>query len=344
MEVFRPDVKAGVFILIGGALFIWALFKVGGVLATFQDQRELVMDFANAQQVREGTEIFQRGMKIGSVTRVGLGPGGDRIQIVAEVNPRAKLVRGTKARIDNKSLLGGKMIELIPPIEGPFEDLGADDIVPGMPPSDMAQMMQAAADLLPAIKDSLDQLTKKLMGTMGQMDETMIVLRKRMEVVDDLKPDVVSTLEAYRNLALNADKQIADLSAKLVEVADGVDPMLDGIKADISKLTDELGEDLAELTAKVSVLVDDSGKLVRDVDNVLLSNQDELTGTLQALEGTMRNLESLTATLADKPSALVWGKGKKSNADTGAQDRERADRELRESGYITRKPAAGGNQ
>ena len=345
MDVFRSDVKAGLFILVGAALLIWAVFKVGGLFASFQEQRELVMDFANAQQVREGTEIYQRGMKIGTVSRVGLNPDGNRIHIFANIDPLAKLAQGTKARIDSKSLLGGKMIELIPPAEGPFEDMGADDIMEGMPAGDLSQLVAAATELLPAIKVSLDQLTTKLVVTLEQIDKTLVDLRERMRVVEDLKPELVSTLEAYRGLAHNADKQLADLSAKLGKAADGVDPMLDGIKQDISKLTTQLQTDLSTLTVKVNGLMDDSGKLVRDADNLLLANADELAGTLRSLQQTMVNLESLTATLADKPSALVWGRGKDKNKDTGPQDRKRAADELRDSGYITRKPATtGGNQ
>ena len=56
----------------------------------------------------------------------------------------------------------------------------------------------------------------------------------------------------------------------------------------------------------------------------------------------MRNLESLTATLAEKPSSLVWGRRKK-NADKGRAGTN--EDELRETGYIGPKPAGnGGNR
>ena len=114
MEYFRSDVKSGLFILIAFFCFIFGIFMIGGVLEKFKSSRKITLYFENSQQVDEGTDVLYRGKKVGQVSGVSFAQDGIGVDIICDVDPRTKLYKGTKARIGDKSALGGKLIELHP--------------------------------------------------------------------------------------------------------------------------------------------------------------------------------------------------------------------------------------
>jgi len=343
MEIFRPDVKAGLFILVGGVLFLYALFRVGDLLDAFEDRRALEMRFTNAKQLGLGTEIYYRGMKIGKVTGIGVDEDGMHIRVIGEIEPETRLFAGTLARIDDKSLLGGKIIELIPPVEGPYDPIAEDAVLEGIPPADLAAFIQAVSEILPTLEQTLADLSSKVGRTLEELDKTLAATRKSLEVVEGLEPDLRDTLASFKTLAEHVDANFAEMTVELGESLDGIDPAVDEMKTEIVALTRQLRTDLKTTMTEMNALMADSGHLVRDADALLLNNSDELEGTLRALEVTMRNLEVLSETLADKPSALVWGR-RKNRAAKRAAEEQANEEELRESGYIGRKPATdGGN-
>jgi len=337
MEVFRNDVKSGLFILLGSAIFLFALFKVGGVMDSWKEQATITLDFLDAQQVTPGTEVFYRGMKVGSVSSVGLTKDVKRIHMLCKLDPETHLFVGTTARVSDKSLLGGKLIELLPPDEGPFKALGADDIIAGLPAGGLTKLMAQAEELMPSIQDSLKELVTKMSTTLVKVDQTLVDLRGKLGVIDDLKPGLDSTLASIRTLTDDTNKNLSGLTTKLNQTVDDLGPTIRNLEGEVTALTSQLRTDLKVVTDNLNKVMLSTDQVMGTTNALMVDNYDELTASMQSLQVVLANLEVFSATIRDRPSSLVW-KGKKKNGtkkNPSAEDQYK--RELRATGHIDRR-------
>ncbi len=340
MEVFRDDVKSGLFILLAAALFLFALFKIGGVMDSWKEQSVVTLEFEDAQQVTPGTEVFYRGMKIGTVSSVGLTAENDRIHMLCNLNPETSLFQGTTARVSDKSLLGGKLIELLPPTEKPFKALGADDRITGLPAGGMNKLMEQAEELMPVIKTSMEELVSKMSTTLAEVDVTLIQLRDKLGVIDDLKPGLETTLASFRTLADDTNQNLTGLTTKLNGTVDDLGPTIRNIETEITTLTTQLRQDLKGVTDNLNKVMASTDKVMGTADSLLVDNYDELTSSLKSLDLMLANLHEFSAIIRDRPSALVWKGKKKDKKHLSAEDQYK--RELRATGYIDRRGKEGG--
>lgn len=311
MQVFRNDVKTGLFILLAMVAFIYAIFRVGDLFDGFGEQREIQMIFTDALQVNEGTEVFYRGMKIGKVTSVGMNAEGEAVLVTARIDPESKLFQGTIARIDDKSMLGGKMIQLLAPTEGPRTAMPEDQVITSVPPADLTSMIATMNEILPELKDMVGSLVNKLTETLTEVDQTLAVLQDGLGKIDTLTPTMVETMESYKALAETAEGRIDEISEKLATTLDQAPGMLDSVENDWKVLTEDLKKQLSETTTQLNGLIASADKMVGGIDGMMTENREGLKTTLSALETTMVNLEELSATLAEKPNALIFGKSRK---------------------------------
>jgi len=108
--------KVGIFVLAGLAITILAVFLIGEQRRLWVSKVKYHTSFTNVAGLREGSPVRMGGVDIGDVTKVGHSADAKDPRIHVEmsiVKREADRIReDTVATVENKGLLGDKMIEL----------------------------------------------------------------------------------------------------------------------------------------------------------------------------------------------------------------------------------------
>lgn len=335
MQVFREDVKAGLFIVIALLTFTFAVLKVGGMLDQLRPGRDVIMNFENTNGLVEGNPIQYRGKKIGTVQEIRFADLGQSIDVVASIDPDLVLYEGTVARIADKSVLGGKLVTLVPPdASGGLQPLADDAIIPGEPSVGLDTILVSLQSMLDDYRGRIDGLLGQAEIVLGNVDGGIHDLRTQVNRFGELQPEAKEALVAYTTLAkelsVKADALIIELTATL----EAAKPATIELRDEFVALAQESKQSLNEITIRLNRLLETSDRTVDRADSILVDNYAELNQTIRALKETVRNLEYFSAAIAEKPNRLLFGKPLPVPApDTDA----RFDRELRRSGVLERK-------
>ncbi len=92
--------------------FIYAA-NVSGIGASASGYRVLA-DFENAEGISIGTDVRLAGIKVGTVTSMGLNKESFQASIAMDIENDVKISDDTSAKISSEGLLGGRFIALEP--------------------------------------------------------------------------------------------------------------------------------------------------------------------------------------------------------------------------------------
>lgn len=348
MEYFRNDAKSGLFIVVGGLLLIFAIFKVGGVLDSFKARRIVTLNFENSQQVDSGTNVLYRGKKIGRVEDVIFSETSG-VDIKCAIDPNTQLFKGTKARIGDKSALGGKIIELFPPAKTAgveMQPMSDDEVIIGLPPAGLGAAIEALNAIVQENKAKVNEildnvnLTVKKYEAVG--DRIIAFIDKQDPIVTDTIAEAKKALESVKvkvaEVGDNINKSVddyRDLAKRLNEQVDKLGPKTGETLDEYKALATQLQEDIRATRGQLETVLASANDLMANADALVSDNYEEVTDSILALRETLRNFEVFSAKVAETPSLLVWGGGDGA-APAKLSDEEIFDRELRVSGFIGR--------
>jgi ABC-type transporter Mla subunit MlaD len=266
--------------------------------------RKLEIEFRDATGIKPRSSVKFAGKTAGSVAEIrylGLterSEAGDHMNAVRitvrldkDVPP---LAADVTARLDAETLLGEKFIALTP---------GR----PGAPPLPEGAVIQGGE------VSSIDRLTRS----------TQVTVESVNEILTMFKCDYPALVPRLAEL-ISRGNSILSQGSNLVH-------NVDGTVLNASEVVTKLKADYAELIPKLNSLFDQAkgiatnadlamGKvnaLVERVDGVVKTNEDDLAKILDDLRIVSQDLKvistytkALTATLAEKPSTLIWGRKK----------------------------------
>jgi phospholipid/cholesterol/gamma-HCH transport system substrate-binding protein len=122
------DLKVGFFVLMGLVLAGLVIFLIGNERRFFDRSLDFHTSFDDVQGLRPGAPIMMSGVRVGQVDKVGYGEGDGTTVVVALsiVEDSAKRIRSDAwVQIENKGLLGDKMLVLHPGATGTSVEEGA---------------------------------------------------------------------------------------------------------------------------------------------------------------------------------------------------------------------------
>lgn len=307
MNVFRNDVKVGIFILAAIILFLFGLFQVGGIMERFKPGRSLVLEFSNAQRVQPGTEIIYRGKKIGTVKDVAFDEKGFGVLVECSVMPEAVLFSGTQARTEDKSALGGKLIELYPPQDSQAVTLlGDNEIIPGLAGAGLTDLIINLNKTVVTLDSRLSELMDKADLLLTNLNETSSLASQRLKGLDGFGKQVKDTLQSYVHLAQTLEERANSLSGKLDQSIEKVVPATTATLDEVRLLARQLQGDVATLKTDLQQVLAQTNETLAGANDLMVSNQRDLRESLIALESTLRYLEIFSKQIAERPSSLVW--------------------------------------
>ena len=195
-KIGLAELRVGLLVLIALAVLIVLILNASGTLNPFARTLHLKARFADANGLREGSEVRLAGVRIGKVDKirlltaseVGTGPNPNKIEVDLSVNATIDGVPATdRIRTDSTaqqaspSLLGSEMMVNITPgtaLGSPVKDGATLPSSSGNTMSDLATRGTELAERLGKLSDQLNDVVKDVRegkGTVGRLfnDESL---------------------------------------------------------------------------------------------------------------------------------------------------------------------------
>ena len=191
MNKYRREVS--IEILVGLFMFI-VLITLGVftiVLSSekfFEESYRYEFVFSEISGLREGDNVYVRGMNVGRIKQTDLQEGHVRVYVTLDVP--LHLRHGYKIDVVDSSMLGGKKLKIY---EGPddAQELGEDMTILGTKPVDMIEELALAIDGFQMMIDSVNAGE----GTLGKLLKDETIHDNMAKISEDLML-VISRLES----------------------------------------------------------------------------------------------------------------------------------------------------
>ena len=249
------EVRVGLFVLIGVAAFLIALFTFTDV-GTFRGRYYVTTTVADAGGVRRGDPVQMRGVNIGRVVGFGMVPEG--VEIRLELYNEYDVPEGSAAHLKSSGLLGGMTVDVIPGTSP--EHLEDGDVLPGT----SAEGLLSSAESLGV---EADTVLRRI---------TALLAPQAIGAVHGSAAELQTLLVELNAVASRQRQELAALSASLRRSAEG----LEGVTT---------GPELARAVARVDSLTVRMNETTASLD-VAARSLDTVLGRIERGEGTLGRL------------------------------------------------------
>jgi ABC-type transporter Mla subunit MlaD len=297
--------------ILGATVIICSLVLLGALtfaLSGFPARkggRKLEIDFHDATGIKIHSSVKYAGKSAGTVALIRYLRPEERLQALDPLNVVRVTVQldeevptlpsDLTARLDAESLLGEKFVALTPgKAEAP--PLSAGAIIQG---GEVGSIDAVARSAQAAIK-TVDEILTKLKG-----DYPALIPR-----LAELLGQGNSLLTQSSNLVHNADTTILSANDAVTK-----------LKADYAELIPKLNALFAQarsIATNADLAMSKVNGLVERLDGVVKTNEGDVAKLVEELRVVSQNLKvvttyakTLSGTLAEKPSTLIWGRKKK---------------------------------
>lgn len=271
--------------------------------------RKLAIEFHDATGIKLHSSVRYAGKAAGTVTEIRYLTAEERqkardpenaVQIIAVLNPDVPpLMEGLTASLAAETLLGEKFIALAPgQPKAPL--LAANTVIQGAASASLDTVFGASKEALETVNQLLDHLKSDYPSLVPRLAE---LLRQGNSI-----------LGQGSNLVNNVDATIQNANGAVTQLKTDYSELIPKLNA-LFVQAQKIATNADQAILKVSSLVDRA-------DNVVARNEGDISKLLEELRVTSQNLKvvttyakALTATLAEKPSNLIWGRKKKSLPD-----------------------------
>lgn len=327
MEATRERTLVGLFVLIAGGLFLWAVIVVSGGLGGATVLHPAYFKFAGG--VQPGAPVRYGGLLVGKVERVRVDPkNSTRIEIEVKVSRDAPLKTDSVAKISTLGPLTDNYIEITTGSEhaalsSPGSTLLSAEAF-GLP-----QLGDAAQALLPDLQSALQKLNQNLDGLHVTLARANDLLNDRNRanigsslsnlehMVSDVRPKVTESLDNLSGLLTDTRPKVSASLSNVQDLTTRMGPLLDDLKTATARANDSLGqvdstllENRSDIRASVQGLRDTVAKstvLLNQLNLTLDQNSPNIDDLLNNIRMITENLRNLTETLMRSPASLIRG-------------------------------------
>lgn len=289
-------------ILVG--LFMFTVLIALGVFTIVLSRENLLKQahqyefvFNEIGGLRDGDNVFLRGMNVGRVKQTTLEQG--RVRVFVTLDVPLQLRKGYSIEVVDASMLGGKNLKIY---EGPDENepLGENMTILGEPPVDMIQELGKAVRAAEGMIASVERGE----GTLGKLlrdDEMYLVVREMMDNMNQVVAQV-SRGEGTVGKLLMEDDVYTDVSVLMSNARMLSDRIAagEGTLGALMTENDQLYDDLSatmvavrDISESINAGEGTLGKLVRDAK--LYNETTSLVEDVRAAVDDLREASPITS-------------------------------------------------
>ncbi|MFC4992689.1 MlaD family protein [Rubritalea tangerina] len=297
----RPETVVGLFVLLGFLTLAALIVQFGRVGESKGDTYHVSVEFKDASGLIKGSEVRMGGARIGRVLNTPSLTDELTVLVKLSLDDRVKIYEGSQFMIQSISLLGDKMIVVIPPEDGLREATLQDgDQVTGggaggldALQSDAESVARDARKLMKDARTSLlkfDSALDDIRVVSGRLGDTLEKVNQGVlgdENLENLKKSIANleqATESFKGLGKGLEPSVAEVRAAIASVkdaADAAEKTFDVVQTEVK----ELRPAVEELPATIKEFRTAATKISKFVDNADatlngLSDGDGLLGTL----------------------------------------------------------------
>ena len=270
MNNTRLEFKVGLFVAVGLVLIALLILNFSRGVTLFQRTYQLHIMMPTTGGLKPAADVMLLGVPIGKVETLDFASGGRSVDVSVRVLSKYKISRTSGFHVDALGFLGDQYVDVSPPT-APLESLtnAADFYQDGdiVVLSEMPFNMQEAAR-----------------STASLLDEAKLTMKDLDKAITNVNRTVLSgpTLTNF-SLALSNFQSLTEIA---VQIAQGVQDFIRSNRVSLSSAV----TNAHALSSKLNVMAD-------NLDQVILTNRDNFSGTLQNLRDTTASLKQLTRDL-----------------------------------------------
>ena len=350
MGSWSVQLKVGLVVIIGIVLLI--ILIVNAANSPWSVSGELLrVNFNNAGDLRVGAKVQLAGVQVGKVTSVELNQDGTRVEVQMRVkNAFQRLRQGCQVKVGIIGFVGEAYIHLTNGAVGNPSLTQTDLPLIGKDPLDLSELATRGDNIVRQGTRFLESANQFMEENQENLSASIVEMRSLIEQTSRSLTEVVrATDEAVQNLnriaqendfrlaqtykrfnrlmdrlendTLLITSQIGDINRAVLDLVDRNSSPVEQVVADLRtsatnfrQLSEQLDQNVAELTSGLSDLIAQSKEVIATetpkVDQLLenLTNTtqelDGLRGNVNQLLNTMQHGEGSIAQLLNEPDAL----------------------------------------
>ena len=284
----RTELFVGLFLFIGFGLLGGLVLQFGKFSDHFRQHYPLTVVFDDAYGVIKGSEVRMGGAIIGQVAELPKLNAAVRVEVPLSIRENIRIPVGSTIQISSATLLGDKLIVIVPP-----EDRSAGFIKPG------SRLEGAGPTGLDALQNNAENLGRDFARIIGKAETTLVKvdaavddIRTASKQLGDAVGKVNQTLLADKNLA-HIDttlENLATATARWKETSDKLDPVLN---------------DASDAFQEIRVAATTASKTLKNADQALA----EVKPALSRIPNAMDEFSSTAAKAGDALDRVKRGEG-----------------------------------
>jgi phospholipid/cholesterol/gamma-HCH transport system substrate-binding protein len=298
-------VQLGIFVIIGIAILLLALFLIGKNQHLIGSHYVLRAHFTNVAGLRTGNNVRYAGIEVGTVKEMTI-VNDTVLEVSMLINREMKQVirKNALASLGADGLMGNKVINIVPQAGDAVYAVDGD-LLPSRRAVDLDEVMRTLAGTGNNIRD----LSDGLKTTVSRINNSSGLWKLLADTSLDIGlRKIVRNLERASG---NAEAMTADLRDIVADVEEGKGNL--GILLRDSAMALQLDSTISELqgvAAQANLLAEDLDRMTKGIDQQIQSGDGAVHRVLKdtALAGnlsrTMENVEKGTAAFNENMEAL----------------------------------------
>lgn len=299
----------GIFIIVGLAIFILAVFTLGGERKTFTKKFPLKVVFTDINGLKEGNNIWFSGVKIGTVKSITL-KADSAVEVTLNIEEKAHpfIHKGATAKVSSDGLLGNKIVVIYPgndkePLVSNEDYLAVHTATTN---EDMMATLQESNKNLLEISNNFKLISKRIAdgeGTIGKLVNDPAIANSLQSTIDGFKIVSANSKKAIANIENFSERLTTENSSINKLLADSI--LYDSIKNSITALKQTIttaNEFAGNLNQFASNIKNASEQLYDTTKPAGMLFNDK--GTAEDLQLTLENLKAASKKLDDDLEAL----------------------------------------
>ncbi|MDJ0676456.1 MAG: MlaD family protein [Calothrix sp. MO_167.B42] len=295
--------SVGLLLLIGlGVLGIVVLWL--NRFATSGKSYTAIVEFANAGGMQKGAVVRYRGVKVGRINSIQ--PGPNNVEVEIEISQTELIIpKDVTVEANQSGLISESIIDITPNKNLPS---GVKVAGPLDPNCDRSLVVCNGSRLEGVIGISMDELirTTSRLATVYTEPKFYANVNNALKNTSVAASQIAKLSEEIVKLTKNSQEQLGDFAVAAKSVSNAAD----NLSVSTSKAVDKLGNTAAEFstTAKnVSLTVNQANKLLKNLDDLVVSNRSSLVTILQDISATSGQLRASVDKLAPTLDRLTQG-------------------------------------
>lgn len=280
----RPETLAGLFVFIGILILALLIVQFGKIKEVFSDDYHVYVEFSDASGLIKGSEVRMGGARIGRVKQVPTLTDELNVRVDLSIDSRVPVYRGSEFQIQSLSLLGDKMVVIVPPKNrAESARLSDGDLAQGVDnegllglQSDASNVARTAQKVLSKMdktledvelmiadfrvtlervndgllsKDNIDSIS----GSLSNIEETTDRFARASKDLEDGLKELPATMTAVREVAQRGDETFRSFQQKM----DKIDPALEELPSTV--------ESYRVLAEKLTILTESANRSLAEM-------------------------------------------------------------------------------